>query len=95
MLADVTDDHKSVRAARMMRDMTFQDCLETAKHKRAIRDNPCFYCGVRADKMHFDHRIPLARGGTNHAHNIVRACAECNLRKGALLPTEFQGEFQR
>lgn len=33
--------------------------------------------------LHFDHVIPLARGGAHHADNIKPAHALCNLRKGA------------
>jgi 5-methylcytosine-specific restriction endonuclease McrA len=35
------------------------------------------------DRLHFDHVIPLARGGTHTEGNIKVAHARCNLRKGA------------
>lgn len=38
---------------------------------------------------HVEHIIPLSRGGTNGPENIVLACAKCNLRKGAKLPSEW------
>ena len=31
---------------------------------------------------HIDHRLPLARGGTNQANNLVLSCRSCNSRKG-------------
>lgn len=42
----------------------------------------CCYCGARAG--HLDHVVALKLGGADAAHNIVPACADCNLRKGAL-----------
>lgn len=46
----------------------------------------CHICGLpiesRAD-MHFDHVIPLSRGGAHSAENIRPAHAFCNLSKGA------------
>lgn len=51
----------------------------------------CWWCGgviVGAD-YHVDHRIPLARGGSNGAENIVIAHPTCNLSKGAKTPQEI------
>ncbi|GAQ23913.1 hypothetical protein DEIGR_400046 [Deinococcus grandis] len=55
----------------------------------------CHYCGERLDthgpnKFQADHWIPLSRGGTNYAVNIVCACPGCNLAKGDKLPWEFR-----
>jgi len=41
----------------------------------------CAYCPARA--THLDHVHPLSKGGADAAHNIVPACAGCNLSKGA------------
>ncbi len=47
-----------------------------------LRDQgTCHYCGGAAG--HVDHVVPLARGGPTHESNLVAACANCNLRKGA------------
>ncbi|MGW3072754.1 HNH endonuclease [Kitasatospora sp. NPDC001132] len=43
--------------------------------------NRCAYCGELA--QHLDHVVPLSRGGTDTAENMVPACADCNLSKGA------------
>lgn len=57
----------------------------------------CYYCmkegGLawhgRAPKLldgfEWDHRVPVSRGGTNDAENLVIACGPCNRRKGARL----------
>jgi 5-methylcytosine-specific restriction endonuclease McrA len=45
------------------------------------RDNhTCFYCAAEANTV--DHRIPVARGGTDDDSNLVAACASCNGTKG-------------
>jgi len=35
----------------------------------------------RGVTFHFDHKVPLAAGGTNSPENICLACPECNLVK--------------
>lgn len=51
----------------------------------------CHICGnaiaVRSD-LHFDHVVPLSRGGTHTADNILPAHATCNMRKHNRLPEE-------
>ena len=48
-------------------------------------DFTCQYCGRKgtADTLHLDHIMPRALGGTNDMDNLVTACPECNIRKGA------------
>ncbi|MGW5639615.1 HNH endonuclease [Streptomyces sp. NPDC003832] len=41
----------------------------------------CIYCGALAE--HLDHVRPLAGGGRDVFRNVVPACADCNLSKGA------------
>jgi 5-methylcytosine-specific restriction endonuclease McrA len=38
-------------------------------------------------RAHFDHVIPLARGGEHNAENIRTACRSCNDRKLDRMPT--------
>ncbi|HSW95510.1 MAG TPA: HNH endonuclease [Patescibacteria group bacterium] len=52
----------------------------------------CAYC-ARGAPLHADHRIPLARGGSNSIDNIVPACSSCNLRKGTLTEAEFRARL--
>jgi len=57
-----------------------------------VRDGwTCVYCGspVCERTGHVDHVLPWSRGGSNEMSNLVAACAECNLKKGAKTPREW------
>ncbi len=45
----------------------------------------CQYCGRSAPqvRLHVDHIEPVAKAGTNDIMNLITACADCNLGKGA------------
>ena len=54
----------------------------------------CYYCDARVGSdYHIDHVVPLARGGSNTADNLVVACPSCNLSKHTRLPHEFSGRL--
>lgn len=54
----------------------------------------CWHCGVSVgDDYHVDHLIPIAKGGTNNANNIVISCAVCNLSKGSKLTKDWNGRL--
>jgi 5-methylcytosine-specific restriction endonuclease McrA len=40
----------------------------------------CTRCGAK-QQLHFDHVIPVAKGGSNVPVNIQLLCQPCNLRK--------------
>lgn len=51
----------------------------------SVRDGGrCRQCGS-ADQLHFDHVIPVSRGGTNTAANVQLLCGSCNRAKSAKL----------
>lgn len=51
----------------------------------------CFWCPRLVGTIyHVDHFVPLTKGGSNWPSNIVIACPDCNLRKGAKLPDEWR-----
>lgn len=54
----------------------------------------CWWCGKALNgEYHVDHRIPLAKGGSNGPDNLCIACPKCNLSKGAKMPWEFNGRL--
>jgi 5-methylcytosine-specific restriction endonuclease McrA len=56
----------------------------------AVHGMTCHICKDAIESMadlHFDHVIPLARGGTHTYDNLKPAHARCNIRKGARAPT--------
>ena len=42
----------------------------------------CRKCGS-SEKLHFDHVIPVSKGGANTVANIQLLCGACNRAKGA------------
>jgi len=51
----------------------------------------CHICRrqVQASELHFDHVIPLSKGGTHTENNIAVSHARCNLSKNARVLTLF------
>lgn len=87
--------HNARRRTRLADGMSAVDIRMSADYRRRIADDPCYYCGTRADEMQDDHLIPLARGGTDHWFNLVRACRACNASKRDKMPGEFLAQLQR
>jgi 5-methylcytosine-specific restriction endonuclease McrA len=58
-------------------------------------DFKCFYCHVllTARTRTVDHKIPLARGGTNDIGNLAPACRSCNCRKHTMTDGEFIRQY--
>ncbi|WP_227751056.1 HNH endonuclease signature motif containing protein [Microbacterium sp. R1] len=50
----------------------------------------CAYCGVVAVALTMDHVVPIVRGGTHSAGNIVPACMSCNVHKQGRFITEWK-----
>jgi 5-methylcytosine-specific restriction endonuclease McrA len=67
---------------------------EDIQAQRKRQRNKCFWCSCSLSSgYHVDHVIPLSKGGTNHATNLVLACPSCNCRKHAKMPSEFAGRL--
>jgi 5-methylcytosine-specific restriction endonuclease McrA len=60
--------------------------------KRRIGAGLCYYCRRQVGRgaLTMDHLVPLGRGGRSVRGNVVPACKDCNTRKQALLPVEWQ-----
>lgn len=75
------------------------DGLTTARWQATIEraGHRCYYCRQpvpEGDSWHKEHAIPLARGGRNHADNIVASCGTCNAKKGTKTAVEFLKQFR-
>lgn len=57
--------------------------------REKIKNNPCYYCNLKTEEMHYDHYFALKLGGTDHWWNIVRACSDCNWLKSARLASSL------
>ena len=54
----------------------------------------CWWCDKPVgDNYHIDHRVPLAKGGSNLPNNLVISCPHCNLSKRDKLPHEWNGRL--
>lgn len=51
-------------------------------------EHTCQYCGAKAPdvKLHIDHVMPVALGGTDKPDNLVTACSDCNSGKTSIAP---------
>jgi 5-methylcytosine-specific restriction endonuclease McrA len=50
-------------------------------------------CGKTGVALQPDHRVPLARGGSNAIDNILPACRSCNQRKALMSEDEFRARL--
>ena len=50
------------------------------KSKESVR---CYYCQnqTSTNDVHFDHIIPLSKGGPHAVENLCASCSKCNLQK--------------
>lgn len=54
----------------------------------------CWWCGkVIIGTYHVDHKIALAKNGSNDASNLVISCPVCNLSKKDKSPQEWAGRL--
>lgn len=71
----------AARRVRLSSSMDSTDKLYSVAYRKAIKDDPCYYCNSANSSMQDDHYFAVAKGGTDHWFNLVRACARCNNSK--------------
>ena len=69
-------------------------------HGREIREylleltgRKCAYCGNKRVRLHVEHILPKARGGSNRPDNLTMACQPCNEMKGKLYGVEIEAKL--
>jgi len=74
--------------------LTIKDFVRKTKSKRTA---VCYYCKRRCSskKIHFDHIVPLAKGGLHSADNLCVSCPECNWSKRTKLIHEIKMQGQQ
>lgn len=71
-------------------NFTEQDVKLQVESQRGL----CWWCGEPlGNEYHIDHRIPLSKGGSNDARNIVITHPKCNLSKSDKMPWEYNGRL--
>lgn len=57
----------------------------------------CYICGefVDYDSFEIEHRIPLAKGGTNDFENTFCSCHICNTMKGSITPVGLMEKIKQ
>lgn len=90
---------KARRRARILNASGSHTSVDIFLQRKAQTDKKgrlhCWWCGkiIKDEDYHLDHVIPLSRGGSNGADNIVLSCPKCNLAKSAKNPQEFAGRL--
>ena len=79
----------SVRRARE-RDAPGGHTFRDIESKLELQGGKCYYCKRELKRMHIEHKIPLARGGTNWPANIAIACPRCNRKKHVKTAQEYK-----
>lgn len=82
-------EHRRNRADRPKACLTCGQAIEIQNKF----ENKCFKCGA-ADRLEFDHHIPLSKGGVLEPGNIVILCKSCNSRKRDKDPEEFYSPLE-
>ena len=84
--------HQKRRAAKRKALPSNEALIVTSERLRvlyAIHGRMCVYCQkkLKFNELHWDHVIPLVKGGLHAIDNLVPSCPPCNLRKHANLPS--------
>ena len=85
---------QAIRARRRARELAAEGNHTTAEWI-ALLDEYGYRCAYDGSDgpLEPDHRIPLARGGTNYIENILPACRRCNTRKRLLTEHECRARL--
>lgn len=85
-----TEARRRARAKAVGGTFTRQDIELLYRSQKGL----CWWCGKPVEgAFEVDHRIPLARGGSNAPENLCISCPTCNSQKHDKLPSEWIGRL--
>lgn len=73
---------------KLIRRRILPSAILSENKKLFLMGDVCAYCGA-SGVLHWEHIIPVSVGGPDNIDNMVRACAHCNLTKGARDPYQW------
>lgn len=93
---NLQNPEKRIEYENRRRALKAQTSIEKIDWKSILKlyNYACAYCG-KPGKMTMDHVVPLSRGGTHTASNVVPACRSCNCRKHDRLLSELSWELRK
>lgn len=83
-------NRKHIKRTAIKNGASCSDVMEIIKKAKN-----CYWCGVKLEKVHIDHYIPLSKGGKHIINNLVISCPSCNMAKGAKDPYQFANKIGR
>lgn len=86
--------HWTARRRGLVGDKTFVVLDRDLRRLLARYRGRCAYC-LTSPHEHWDHVVPIARGGHHSVGNLVPSCAPCNLKKQAKMPIEFRARYMQ
>lgn len=103
------DKNKSYNAIRMGKYRVKRRSLERAASinlrqinkwvaiVRSRQVNTCYYCqnSVTLECLHFDHIVPISKGGQHSIENLCVSCKQCNQIKSATLISSWKHHPQQ
>lgn len=88
---------KSSKRRSKLREVIHEDYKDWLKKILSYKFYICHWCGEKfsIDKLTLDHLIPISKGGPDTKDNLVPCCMECNRKKHAKLPEEFNSTLDQ
>ena len=72
--------------------VNLQGIQEWCSKVRSQKTFTCYWCSNRTPRarLHFDHIVPISRGGQHSIENLCASCSKCNWEKGSKLVVEWK-----
>lgn len=85
------------RALEKLAAKNLEQLKEYVQETRLKPNFVCYYCEQTfpISKLHFDHVVPLSKGGPHSVDNLCTACEYCNCSKGHKMLTDWIKDGQQ